>query len=78
MRGALLPLSQYVFMAWCLVKHRYNLTFTFTFTCAFLFTMFRTAVGQRSPSAVSVRVWLLLVSEKIMTTLTQMQCLQVI
>jgi hypothetical protein len=22
MRGAILPLPQYVFMAWCLVKHR--------------------------------------------------------
>jgi hypothetical protein len=28
-RGALLPLLQYVFMAWCLVKHRDNFTFTF-------------------------------------------------
>jgi hypothetical protein len=24
MRGSIPPLSQYVFMAWCLVKHRYN------------------------------------------------------
>jgi hypothetical protein len=31
MRGAIPPLSQYVFMAWCLVKHRDN--FTFTFLC---------------------------------------------
>jgi hypothetical protein len=30
MRGAIPPLPQYVFMAWCLVKHRYNSTF-FTF-----------------------------------------------
>jgi hypothetical protein len=29
MRGAVLPLPQYVFMAWCFVKHR-----DFTFTCA--------------------------------------------
>jgi len=27
MRGAILPLPQYVFMAWCLVKHRNNFTF---------------------------------------------------
>jgi hypothetical protein len=27
MRGALLPLPQYAFMAWCLVKHRGNFTF---------------------------------------------------
>jgi hypothetical protein len=26
MRGAILPLPQYVFMAWCLVKHRDNFT----------------------------------------------------
>jgi hypothetical protein len=26
MRGAIPPLSQYVFMAWCLVKHRDNFT----------------------------------------------------
>jgi hypothetical protein len=29
MRGAIPPLPQYVFMAWCLVKHRDNFTFTF-------------------------------------------------
>jgi len=27
MRGAILPLCQYIFMAWCLVKHRDNFTF---------------------------------------------------
>jgi hypothetical protein len=26
MRGAILPLPQYVFMAWCLVKYRDNFT----------------------------------------------------
>jgi hypothetical protein len=30
MRGAILPLPQYVFMAWCLVKHRDNFTFIIT------------------------------------------------
>jgi hypothetical protein len=30
MRGAIIPLPQYAFMAWCLVKHRDNFTFTFT------------------------------------------------
>jgi hypothetical protein len=29
MRGPIPPLPQYVFMAWCLVKHRDNFTFTF-------------------------------------------------
>jgi hypothetical protein len=29
MRGAIPPLSQYVFMAWYLVKHRNNFTFIF-------------------------------------------------
>jgi hypothetical protein len=28
MRGAIPPLPQYDFMAWCLVKHRDNFTFT--------------------------------------------------
>jgi hypothetical protein len=28
MRGVILPLPQYVFMAWCLVKHRDKFTFT--------------------------------------------------
>jgi hypothetical protein len=32
MRRAIPPLPQYVFIAWCLVKHRKNFTFTFTFT----------------------------------------------
>jgi hypothetical protein len=27
MRGTIPPLPQYVFMAWCLVKHRHNFTF---------------------------------------------------
>jgi hypothetical protein len=30
MRGAIPLLPQYSFMAWCLVKHRDNFTFTFT------------------------------------------------
>jgi hypothetical protein len=29
MRGAIPPLPQYAFIAWCLVKHRDNFTFTF-------------------------------------------------
>jgi hypothetical protein len=29
MSGAIPPLPQYVFMAWCLVKHGDNFTFTF-------------------------------------------------
>jgi hypothetical protein len=29
MRGAIHPLPQFVFMAWCLVKRRDNFTFTF-------------------------------------------------
>jgi hypothetical protein len=29
MRGAVHPLPQYAFIAWCLVKHRENFTFTF-------------------------------------------------
>jgi hypothetical protein len=29
MRGSIPPLPQYVFMEWCLVKHRDNFTFTF-------------------------------------------------
>jgi len=28
MRGTIPPLPQYVFMVWCLVKHRDNFTFT--------------------------------------------------
>jgi hypothetical protein len=31
MRGAIPPLPEYVFMAWCLVKHKDNFKFTFTF-----------------------------------------------
>jgi len=29
MRGSIPPIPQYLFMAWCLVKHRDNFTFTF-------------------------------------------------
>jgi hypothetical protein len=31
MSGAIPPLLQYAFMAWCLVKHRDNFTFTTVF-----------------------------------------------
>jgi hypothetical protein len=31
MSGAIPPLPQHAFMAWCLVKHRDYFTFTFTF-----------------------------------------------
>jgi hypothetical protein len=31
MRGAVPPLPQYVFMAWCLVKHGDSFTFAFTY-----------------------------------------------
>jgi hypothetical protein len=37
MRGAILPLPQHVFMAWCLAKHRDNFSFTFTFYYARMF-----------------------------------------
>jgi len=30
MHGAIPPLSQYVFMEWCLVKHKDKFTFTLT------------------------------------------------
>jgi len=30
MRGVIHPFSQYVFIAWCLVKHRDNFTFSIT------------------------------------------------
>jgi len=29
MRGVISPLTQYPFMAWCLIKHNDNFTFTF-------------------------------------------------
>jgi hypothetical protein len=35
MRGTLPPLPQYVFMAWCVVKHRDNFTFTFKLVCGY-------------------------------------------
>jgi len=37
MRGAVLSLHQYAFMAWCLVKHRDSFTFTLSL---YLFTYF--------------------------------------
>jgi hypothetical protein len=42
LRGAIPPLPQYVFMAWCLVKHRDNFTFTFTFMDGQFCCFFRT------------------------------------
>jgi hypothetical protein len=37
MHGAVPPFPQYVFMAWCLVKHRDNLTCSFTFPNKFMY-----------------------------------------
>jgi hypothetical protein len=34
MRGAIPPLPQYVFLAWCLVKHGDSITFTFHYICS--------------------------------------------
>jgi hypothetical protein len=34
MRGAIPPLPQYAFMAWCIVKHRDNFTFYLTIICS--------------------------------------------
>jgi hypothetical protein len=41
MRGAIPPLPLYVFMAWCLVKHGDNFTFTFfnVFFTSFLLSL---------------------------------------
>jgi hypothetical protein len=49
MRGAILPLPQYVFMAWCLVKHRDNFIFTFTLKTRGKFVLiwdFRQRIGK--------------------------------
>jgi hypothetical protein len=35
LRGAMPPLPHYVFMAWCLVEHRDNLTFYLYRTCVY-------------------------------------------
>jgi hypothetical protein len=58
MRGAIPPPTQHVFMAWCLVKHRDNFTFTLTKTTplieqasSYLFSRsrfrFNTEIGYR-------------------------------
>jgi hypothetical protein len=36
MRGSIPPLPQYVFMAWCLVKHRDNFTFIYSLCLALI------------------------------------------
>jgi len=38
MSGAIPPLPQYAFMAWCLVKHRDKFTFTFN-NCYIILTI---------------------------------------
>jgi len=56
MSGAIPPLSQYAFMAWCLVKHRDNFTFTFTFLSLkiqirkFLLPFCKSLLSSRHPS----------------------------
>jgi hypothetical protein len=46
MRGAIPLHPQYVFMAWCLVKHRDNFTFTFLFTYLLSFQCLMTMHGK--------------------------------
>jgi hypothetical protein len=40
MRGAIPPLLQYVFMAWCLIKHRDIFTFILPYTGVYKFLLF--------------------------------------
>jgi hypothetical protein len=42
MSGAITPLPQYAFMAWCLVKHRDNFTFTLPYLFACLLHIHQT------------------------------------
>jgi hypothetical protein len=49
MREAIPPLPQYVFMAWCLVKHRDNSTFTFYIIIIIIIIFFST-IGKYSVS----------------------------
>jgi hypothetical protein len=51
MSGAIPPLPEYVFMAWCLVKHRDNFTFTFTLTFYPLPNIFRVIKSRRMSCA---------------------------
>jgi hypothetical protein len=46
MRGAIPPLCLYVFMAWCLVKHRDNFTFTLYWVCWGSKVRFPTGAGN--------------------------------
>jgi hypothetical protein len=56
MREAILPLQQYVFMVWCLVKHRDNFTFYLTpanaLEAALYFAVKRIQVERRAEPTV--------------------------
>jgi hypothetical protein len=56
MRGAIPPLPQYVFMAWCLVKHTDNL-YIYMYTCIRYTVMTRFApLGSRKSGLQQMRV----------------------
>jgi hypothetical protein len=50
MLGAMPPLPQYVFIAWCLVKHRDNFTFTSSDRIATGYVLGDRMIGVRFPA----------------------------
>jgi hypothetical protein len=46
MRAAIPPLLQYAFLAWCLVRHKDNFTFIFSFIYSFIDMQMKAAVLQ--------------------------------
>jgi hypothetical protein len=56
MCGAIPPLPQYVFMAWCLVKHRDNFNFTFIICVVLLnFSIYKKLCPKREKAMVGWR-----------------------
>jgi hypothetical protein len=53
MGGAIPPLPQYVFLVWCLVKHRDNFTFSSIFTSSY--THVEDSYAKSSPLAQTAR-----------------------
>jgi hypothetical protein len=44
MRGAIPPVPQYAFMAWCVVKHTDNLSFTFIIIIIIIIRLYAHAI----------------------------------
>jgi hypothetical protein len=79
MHGAILPLLQYVFMAWCLVKHRATLPLpsTFIYVCVYVQVHIYVCISLHRPTFVP-KLWDASQVVKTQMALSSISCFQLL